>query len=226
MARDPRAVLLDLDGTLIDRDAAVRIWLRRRAGLGVEIDELLALDAADQRSLAALGLAVHRLRPGLASDGRALSERIRTELPGMISPDDQILRALARLQAAKYRLALVSNGGPSQRRKLAAARISERAFDTIVISGELGSAKPAAAMFEAALAALGVGPGAATMIGDSPEEDIAGAAALGLATVWIARGRGYPAGVVAPTRVAEDFPGAVAAVTAGYGDLWSPRRSR
>jgi putative hydrolase of the HAD superfamily len=207
-------VLLDLDGTLVDRDAALRTWLRWRAGLaGDAIAGLLELDAGDQRSLAALGLAVDQLRPGLARDPRALSERIRAELPGLIEPDPAVARALASLRSAGLKLALVSNGGPTQRRKLAAAGLPEAWFDAILISGERGYAKPAAAMFEAALAELGVGgPSMATMIGDSPEEDIAGAAGVGVATIWIARGRVYPQGSPSPSRTADDFPAAVAAL--------------
>jgi putative hydrolase of the HAD superfamily len=212
MAGDRRGLLLDLDGTLVDRDAALRTWLRRRAGLGGEaIAELLALDAADRCSLVGLGLAVDRIRPGLARDPRALTERIRAELPGLIVGDPAVARALGRLREAGLRLALVSNGGGlTQRRKLAAAGLSERLFDAIVISGERGYAKPSAAMFEAALAELEVEAEAATMIGDSPEQDIAGAAGVGVATIWIGGGRVYPAHVLAPDRVAGDFLGVVA----------------
>lgn len=212
MVPELRAVLLDLDGTLVDRDAALRAWLRRRAGLTHEIDRLLALDHADGRSLAVLAVELSRLRPGLAVDPRVLLERIRDELPGLMQPDPAVLEAVQRLRRAGLRLALISNGGPSQRRKLAAAGLAESLFASIQISGELGHAKPAPAIFEAALRALGLSPEQAMMIGDSPDEDIRGAAALGLATCWIARGRSYPDDCPTPTLVAHDFPAAVAAL--------------
>jgi len=210
MALNLRAVLLDLDGTLVDRDGALRAWLRRRTGLTAEIDRLLALDHADGRSLAALAIELARLRPGLATDPRALLERIRGELPGFIRPDPGVERALQRLTRAGLRLALISNGGPSQRRKLAAAGLAESLFATIAISGEIGHAKPDAAIFRACLSALAVAPEQAAMIGDSADEDIDGAAALGIATCWIARGRSYPAQRPAPMMIAPDLPGAVA----------------
>ena len=67
-------------------------------------------------------------------------------------------------------------------------------------------------MFEAALAALEVAPEQALMIGDSPREDIAGAAALGIQTVWLARGRAYPSDCPAPTRMARDVREALGVV--------------
>jgi ribonucleotide monophosphatase NagD (HAD superfamily) len=49
--------------------------------------------------------------------------------------------------------------------------------------------KPGAAMFHAALEALGgPAPGRTLMIGDSPEHDIAGAAALGIRTLLVTSG--------------------------------------
>ncbi len=195
-----RALILDLDGTLVDRDAALRAWLRRRTGLGgEELDQLLALDRADRASLVQLGVELHRLRPGLGRDPGALVERIRGELPEFIEPDPAIPRALARLVEAGVGLALISNGGPGQRRKLARARIPEGLFEALLISGEFGRAKPDPAIFQAGLAALGVAPGEAMMIGDSPDEDIAGAAALGIRTCWISGGRRYPDGRPRPS---------------------------
>jgi putative hydrolase of the HAD superfamily len=69
----------------------------------------------------------------------------------------------------------------------------------VVVSGELGIGKPDARVLAAALTALGVGPDGATMVGDSPERDVAGARAAGLAAVWINRtGRLLAAGEPRP----------------------------
>lgn len=209
MQQGLRALLLDLDGTLVDRDAALRAWLHRRAGLGRELDRLLELDRADGGSLAELAFELHRLRPGLAADPRSLLERVRAELPSFIRPNLAIGQALARLTRAQLRLALISNGGPTQRQKLAAAQLPESLFASIHVSGELGHAKPAPAIFQAALQALAVSPEQAVMIGDSPREDIVGAAALGIATCWIASGHAWPPDCPSPDYVAQDFPSAV-----------------
>jgi putative hydrolase of the HAD superfamily len=193
LPRPLRGLLLDLDGTLIDRDAALRAWLRRRAGLsGRELDELLAIDASEAGLLAELVIVLLRKRPGLADDPIALARRIRTELPDELRPDPAIGRALDRLAGANLRLALVSNGGPSQRRKLERAELALDRFATIVISSEVAVAKPDPRIFGLALERLGLANDEVLMVGDSAEMDIEGARAAGIAGCWIARGRRWP----------------------------------
>ena len=55
--------------------------------------------------------------------------------------------------------------------------------DAVVLSGEVGARKPEPAIFEAALAALGVDAAAALFVGDRLVDDVAGAAAVGMTTV-------------------------------------------
>ncbi len=193
LRRPLRGLLLDLDDTLIDREGALRSWLRRRAGLERrELDELLAIDAADSGSLAELAIVLLDRRPGLARDPIALGQRIRDELPDTIEPDAKTLQTLARLAASGLRLGLISNGGPTQRRKLARARLPAERFAAIVISSEVGVAKPDPAIFGLTLERLGLAHDEALMVGDSPEHDIAGAHAAELASCWIAHGRSWP----------------------------------
>jgi putative hydrolase of the HAD superfamily len=207
MLGQPRALLLDLDGTLVDRDAALRAWLRRRAGLNVrEADEALGIDVADHHMLAELALWLHERRPGLARDPLALAQRMRSELPDEIRPDPAIDRALARLRAGGLRLALLSNGGPGQRAKLAAAKLDPARFAAVVISSEVGLAKPDARIFALALAKLGVPGEQVAMVGDSPELDVAGAHAAGLRSVWLAHGRAWPRSIAPPSASVEHFP--------------------
>ncbi len=59
------------------------------------------------------------------------------------------------------------------------------------------SASRAPEIFEAALAALGVAPDEAVHVGDSLKADVAGAAALGIRTVWITRRIADPAEALA-----------------------------
>jgi len=64
--------------------------------------------------------------------------------------------------------------------------VAER-LDVAVFSSEVGRRKPDAAIFEHALAALGIAAGSTLFVGDTLATDIAGAAALGMHTcqaVW------------------------------------------
>lgn len=99
--------------------------------------------------------------------------------------------ALAELKRS-YALALVTNGARClQREKLAASGLAHY-FDAVVVSADLGVAKPSPAIFEHALASLEVENHRAVMIGDSLRKDVDGACAAGLAAVWVNRA-GEPA---------------------------------
>jgi putative hydrolase of the HAD superfamily len=87
-----------------------------------------------------------------------------------------------------YKLALVTNGASDfQRQKIEHFDLAHR-FDALVVSGDLGTGKPNAAPFLAALEALDVSAVEAVMIGNDQDRDIAGAQALGIRTIWVQPG--------------------------------------
>ena len=90
--------------------------------------------------------------------------------------------------ARDHRLALVTNGAPDvQREKLAGTTLAGR-FGAIVISAELGIAKPDPRIFQHALRAVAADAKGSVMIGDSLSRDVAGARGAGLRSIWIDRG--------------------------------------
>jgi len=87
-----------------------------------------------------------------------------------------------------YKLALVTNGTSDfQRHKVKHTDMASR-VDALIVSGDLGTGKPNAAPFLAALEALDVSAEAAVMIGNDQARDIAGAQALGIRTIWVQPG--------------------------------------
>jgi len=94
----------------------------------------------------------------------------------------ELLRSLG----GEFRLALVSNfdHGPTARDVLQKHGIADK-FSAILISDEVGRRKPHPAIFTAACEAVGVMPSEAWFIGDNEFEDIAGAAAAGIPSVWV-----------------------------------------
>ncbi|MBI3912451.1 MAG: HAD family hydrolase [Armatimonadetes bacterium] len=87
--------------------------------------------------------------------------------------------------------AILTNGFTDvQREKIAAVGLG-RWLPTAIISAEVGAWKPQPEAFAVALRAIGCRPEEAVMVGDSWKHDIAGAAPLGLRTVWVNR-RGAP----------------------------------
>jgi len=82
-------------------------------------------------------------------------------------------------------LAVISNGlGEVVYARLARLDLSDY-FDAVVVSSEVGVAKPSPAIFEAAFERLGSPDKATTlMVGDSLSSDIAGGTAFGIDTCW------------------------------------------
>jgi 2-haloacid dehalogenase len=84
-----------------------------------------------------------------------------------------------------YRLAILTNGlHLVQRKRLAASNISQH-IDEMIVSEEIGVAKPAREFFEVAFTKLGNPPReSALMIGDNWNSDIVGAINYGVDACW------------------------------------------
>ena len=92
---------------------------------------------------------------------------------------------LERLRAAGVRTAFVSNCADNTRPMLDALGLTGL-VDEVVLSCEVGSAKPDPGIFSTALARLGVPAGRAVLV-DDQQSYCEGAAALGIATIRIDR---------------------------------------
>lgn len=98
--------------------------------------------------------------------------------------------ALVRALAGRYRLGIVSNYpfGPVVTESLERIGVAD-AFDAVVVSGEVGWAKPHPEIFRLAMGALEADPARTVFVGDNPVADMQGAKRQGLATAWYAPGR-------------------------------------
>lgn len=189
-----KGVLFDLDGTLFDRDSAVRdvFAAQYRAFQGVlagieperYVARLLELDAhghADKST--AFGTLVREL--GLDSSlGDELAEHFREVYPRFGAPFPDALPTLRELRARGIAIALVTNGRTDNQ----AAKVSrlglEPFLDATLISESEGLRKPDRRIFERALGRIGVAPEHAWHVGDHPMADVAGAHAAGLTAIW------------------------------------------
>lgn len=203
MRRGFRAVFFDLDDTLFDRRRAQRLMARRMvADLpdlfgGVEAGAaVIAFLESDRRSLEQYTLSVStaefRLRRmqlflGLLGlgDGRAgeLAEMYVTLYPTLDAPVDGARHVLEQL-ARRHRLGVISNGLPDvQYTKLDALGIRD-CFECVVLSAELGVAKPEPGIFVHAASLLAAAPGDCICVGDSYADDVLGAMGAGMAACW------------------------------------------
>lgn len=224
----PAALLVDLDDTILDAhrnpDAAWIGVCREFAGrLGAASPEDLHAAIIESRDWiwsdpdrsrrARLDMtgtrrtivrrALSRLDLPYSPEAETMADRFTALRDQAIRPFPGALETLQRLKDVGIRLALLSNGdGPSQRGKIERFAL-EGFFDHIQIEGEFGVGKPDERAFRNALAALGVEPGNAWMVGDNLEADILGAQQVGVCAIWVdPDGGGVPDGSrVRPDRI-------------------------
>jgi len=101
--------------------------------------------------------------------------------------------ALRRLRAAGQRLVVVSNWDVSLHDVLGATGLAGL-LDGVVCSAQVGCSKPDPAIFARALELAGVAADEAVHVGDSPEEDVAGALAAGIRPILLRRDSAGPKG--------------------------------
>ena len=203
-----RAVLLDLDDTLIDHQHAMRTALRmlhesdsRLQVLAYEflLDEWQRLLESMHEDVALGRIPVH--------ESRIVRYRRFYDLAG--SPIDRIeaeciaarhvkaymsnrrivpgAAALLELLGLHARIAVVTNNTLSEQEEKLATFGLRSHVEHLITSEECGVAKPDAEIFQCALGRLGIGASEAVMVGDSWANDIIGAANLGMRAVWLNR---------------------------------------
>ena len=97
------------------------------------------------------------------------------------------------LRARGVKTGIVTSGPPTQQIKIDALGVRSH-IDAIVVSDEVGFAKPDPRIFRRALRRLDVDPREAWFVGDHPVNDVAGATAIGMRAFWLRRALEWPTG--------------------------------
>ncbi len=206
----PRAILLDLDDTILAFEALKeKCWnnvaVTYTSSLGgvppadfvrtvLKHSEWFWSDAARGRewrqdlSAARLKILAMAMK-GLGIFNEAACESIastyskmRTE---MIEPIPGAIDTLVTLKGKGMRTALITNGSSeSQRQKIERFGL-EKHFDEILIEGEQGYGKPDERIYRKALSSLGVEAEESWMVGDNIVWDVLAPQKLGVRGVWV-----------------------------------------
>lgn len=107
----------------------------------------------------------------------ALRRSLADRLLGLVP--ESILAPLDGLRADGHRLALVSNATSETAEAWPHSPLAGR-FDVAVFSSAVGLAKPDPAIYELVAGRLGVGPSECVFVGDGSDDELAGAAAVGM----------------------------------------------
>ena len=224
----PKAVLLDLDDTILDDSSNVDdAWTAaceecREEWLEIDRETFIATvfrvrdwfwsdrerHRTGRQDLRAARVEIVRLalaelgweKPALAT---AIGEKYSDLRDAGTAPLPGAIETVRWLRQRPCTLVMLTNGsGAGQRRKIDRFNLSEL-FDHVLIEGEMGFGKPDPRAFQRALAAAAVEPADAWMVGDNLEWDIEQARQMGIHTVWVDRhARGVPEGsAIRPHRI-------------------------
>ena len=189
-----QAVLFDLDGTLLDRDASVRRLVNRQYHTFSTTMSHVPKDAFITRfmELDARGyVGKDEVYRQLANEFQlndatlqTLYDYFYTHYHQHCVPFPGLLTLLKTLVTQGIKLGIITNGGQAfQTKSIDALKIAPY-FSTIVTSEQEGIRKPDPQIFQRALQRLGATANAAAFVGDHPIADVGGAQRAGLKAIW------------------------------------------
>ena len=218
-SRPARAVLFDLDDTLFDDQFS------SRAGLAVlrSTFPMLASEpfpTFERRYRVILEETHLHVLTGALTPAEARRERFTRFLSESFPASSEDVESAAALYAAAHRasrrpvpgvlallqhlrthvkIGVVTNNVVVEQVEKLRELGMESLVDVLVVSEEVGVAKPHPAIFHAALERLACAPDEVVMVGDSWENDILGASRVGIRSVWLNRyAAPHPDETVAP----------------------------
>jgi putative hydrolase of the HAD superfamily len=222
-----RAILLDALGTLLELQPPARFLVAEMSSrFGIELSEseaeyAIAAEIAfyrrhldEGRDPRSLGQLRHRcagaLRDAMPRDATArlppaaeMVDALLASLRFRVYPE--VRSALSSRRQRGLRLVVVSNWDVSLHDVLARAGLTAL-LDGVVTSAEAGARKPSPAIFEQALRIAGVPAPEAIHVGDTLDEDVAGARAAGISPVLLRRDGGPGASDVMTIATLAELP--------------------
>ncbi|MFJ7727622.1 HAD family hydrolase [Neobacillus sp. NPDC097160] len=189
-----KAVIFDLDGTLLNRDASVQKFIefqyeRLKNCLGhiskeLYISRFIELDC---RGYVWKDKVYQQLITEFNIKGITWEQLLQdylAEFKNHCIPFPNLIRMLEALRQKSILMGIITNGkGQFQTDNIKALGL-EKYFNTILISEWEGVKKPNPEIFEKALKQLNVLANESVYVGDHPENDVIAAGKVGTKTIW------------------------------------------
>ena len=189
-----KAVLFDLDGTLLNRDASVKLFIERQYE---RLNKLLnsipkekyisRFIQLDKRGYVWKDKVYQQLVYEFNIETitwEALLQDYMNEFKHHCVPFPNLINLLEKLKTDHFVLGMITNGfGQFQMDNIKALEI-EKFFDVILVSEWEGMKKPNPQLFMSALEKLHVLPYESIFLGDHPENDVKGAQDVGMKGIW------------------------------------------
>lgn len=189
-----KAVLFDLDGTLLDRDRSIVDFIdkqydRMNKWVGhipknVYISRFIELDS---RGYVWKDKVYQQFVDEFQITGvnwEYLLQDYKTEFKNHCVPFPNLHKMLGELRSNKLVLGIITNGyGQFQMDNIKALGI-EKYFETILVSEWEGIKKPDPEIFKRGLNQLNVTPDQSVFVGDHPENDVIASKNAGMKSIW------------------------------------------
>lgn len=189
-----KAALFDLDGTLLNRDESVKLFLdsqyhrlNKFVGHIPKKQYMTRFIELDNRGYVWKDNVYQQLVNEFAMEGITWEELLQdyiTEFKNNCVPFPNLIEMLEKLKTSNLKIGMITNGiGQFQIDNIKALGI-EKYFDVILVSEWEGIKKPDPQIFQRALAKLDVLPNESLFIGDHPNNDVKGAQNVGMKGIW------------------------------------------
>jgi putative hydrolase of the HAD superfamily len=189
-----KAVLFDLDGTLLDRDASLAAFIDAQyerlihwVGHIPKEEYTSRFIELDNRGYVWKDKVYEQLIAEYGIQGISQEELLQDyvdKFKNHCMPFPHLFELLDELKRRSISIGLITNGqGQFQLNNVKALGI-ERYFDAILISEWEGVKKPDAKLFHRALNRLQVVPFESVFVGDHPENDVKAAQSIGMKAIW------------------------------------------
>ncbi|MEI4771556.1 HAD family hydrolase [Psychrobacillus sp. FJAT-51614] len=189
-----KAAIFDLDGTLLDRDESVKLFINRQYD---RLNKLIGHIPKEEYVTRFLELDNRgyvwkdKVYQQLVDEfnlteitWEALLQDYISEFKNNCIPFPNLIEMLEELKSKNLLLGMITNGyGQFQMDNIIALDI-EKYFDIILISEWEGIKKPDPRIFNKALEKLQVSANESIFMGDHPENDVVGAQKVGMKGIW------------------------------------------
>lgn len=188
-----KAVLFDLDETILDRTRSLKdflLWQAKGTLRNSIVDashycarfiELYASGTVSKVDVYTQLIGEYDINDWSVEE---LLSSYELCFSGFCKARDGAVEAITTLKTAGFKIGLVSNGrSPFQIRSFNALGINDM-FDAVIVSAAVGYRKPQKEIFELACERIGVSVSETIFVGDNPEADIRGANACGMYTIY------------------------------------------
>ena len=140
--------------------------------------------------------------PEIGLDVAALTDWYDGAMDRQMQPDPRVNRLLGHLNEGQIPWGIVTNGPSQMQRHKCQALGLDRVAPFVIVSEEVGFAKPDPRIFRDAFDETGLAsPEQIMFVGDNPVSDIDGARRFGMRTAWVQRGRQFPDDLEPPDRI-------------------------